>query len=81
MLDSIEIDKIATAVADKMQCTQHCKFGAFSEEETLMLRRWIKIMDDTGIWLIRTIRYGVAIVIGAIVWLSITHNMWNPTQK
>lgn len=82
MLEQTDIDRIAAAIAGKMDCSHsQCRLQIFSEEETLMLRRWVKLMDDTGIWFVKAIRYGVVMLIGALVWLAVTHDMWNPAKK
>lgn len=82
MLEPADIERIAAAVANRMDCTgSHCRLQIFSEEETLMLRRWVKLMDDTGIWLVKIIRYGVVALIGIGVWLAIKHGLLTPEIK
>lgn len=73
-----DIDAIAEAVAERMTpCMRSC----FTDEEAVLIKKWVQVMEGTGSWLASLAAKVILILLGTIAWLAVTHKLWEWKSK
>lgn len=69
VLSQHDIESIIEAIKTNAPTT--CNNNCFTEEECVLIRRWIGIMDSTSSWFVKTMLKFLLVVLGIAAWILV----------